>query len=74
MEVLLEQVDVRPQSVRGSIQRQTKMHVTFSTVKPRDRRYVNVLEQATQLIINFRSYLVAQEMTEEMQSLIIQPR
>ena len=74
MEVLLEQVDVRPQGVRGSIQCQTKMHVTFRAAKPRDRRYVNVLEQASQLMMSFKSYMVAQDLTEEMQSLIVQPR
>lgn len=74
MEVLLEQVDVRPASNRGSISRQTKMHVTLRTAKQRDRRLTSVLEQATQLLIGFRSYLVAQEMTEDMQALIIPPR
>ncbi len=74
MEVLLEQVDIRPQSNRGSISRQTKMNVTMRTVKLRDRRLANVVEQATQILISFRSYMVAQELTEEMQSLIIPPR
>jgi len=71
MEVILEQVEMRPASARGSTQRQTKMHVTFRAAKARDRRVVNVIQQATSLLISFRSYLVAQELTEEMIALII---
>ncbi len=74
MEVILEQVEMRPASGRGSTQRQTKLHVTFRTAKARDRRVVNVIEQATSLLISFRSYLVAQELTEEMIALIIPPK
>lgn len=72
MEVILEQVELRPSGNRGSTQRQTKMHVTLRTAKARDRRVVNVIEQATSLLISFRSYLVAREVTEEMNALIIQ--
>ena len=74
MEVLLEQVELRPASNRGTVSRQTKMRVTLQAAKHRDRRLTNVMEQALQLLISFRSYLVAQEMTEEMQALIIPPR
>lgn len=74
MEVVLEQVEMRPASSRGSTQSQTKMHVTFRAAKARDRRVVNVIQQATSLLISFRSYLVAQELTEEMLSLIIPPK
>lgn len=71
MEVILDQVEMRPASGRGSTQRQTKMHVTFRAAKARDRRVVNVLQQATSLLISFRSYLVAQELTEEMLALVV---
>ncbi len=74
MEVILEQVDMRPAGNRGSPQRQTKMHVSFRAAKARDRRVVNVLQQATSLVISFRSYLVAQELTEDMIALIIPPK
>ena len=74
MEVILEQVEMRPASARGSTQRKTKMHVTFRAAKARDRRVVNVIQQATSLLISFRSYLVAQELTEEMITLIIPPK
>ena len=73
MEVILEQVEVRSASGRGSSQRQTKMHLTFRAAKARDRRVVNVLQQATSLLISFRSYLVAQELTEELMALIVSP-
>lgn len=74
MEVILDQVEVRSSSGRGSTQRQTKMHVTFRAAKARDRRVVNVLQQATSLLISFRSYLVAQELTEELLALIVPPQ
>jgi diguanylate cyclase (GGDEF)-like protein/PAS domain S-box-containing protein len=74
MEVFLEHVELRPSGARGSTQRQTKMRVTLRTAKARDRRVVNVMEQATSLLISFRSYLVAQELTEDMLALIIQPK
>lgn len=74
MEVVLEHIEMRPPGVRGSIQRQTKMHVTIRTAKGRDRRAINVIEQATSLLISFRSYLVAQELTEELLALMIMPK
>jgi diguanylate cyclase (GGDEF)-like protein/PAS domain S-box-containing protein len=74
MEVVLEHVEMRSASGRGSSQRQTKMHVTFRAAKARDRRIVNVFQQATSLVISFRSYLVAQELTEDLIALIVPPK
>lgn len=74
IDVRLEQVEVKPAGARGSIQCQTRLWVTIRAAKARDRRIANILAQATQLLISFRSYLLAQELTEEQRELIIEPR
>jgi diguanylate cyclase (GGDEF)-like protein len=74
IDVRFEQVEVRPAGQRGSIQCQTRLWVTIRAAKVRDRRLANILTQATQLLISFKSYLLAQELTEDMKTYIIEPR
>jgi diguanylate cyclase (GGDEF)-like protein/PAS domain S-box-containing protein len=74
IDVRLEQVELKPTGKRGSIQCHTRLWVTIRAAKARDRRIANILTQATQVLISFRSYLLAQELSEEQKELIIEPR
>ncbi len=71
MEIEMEEVELKAAGNRGTSSKQTTLHVTVRRTKNRDRRIVNVAEQANQLICSFRSYLVAQDLTEDLLHLIV---
>ncbi len=73
MEVGIHPVDYRsPRST--TYQSKTKFHVSIRPVKARDRRAEALQGQAGQLLASFNSYLVAQEITDEIRESIIEPR
>lgn len=55
-------------------QSRTKFQVTVQPYRARDRRSESLAGQANQLLVSFQSYLVAQEIDDEMRKLIIDPR
>jgi diguanylate cyclase (GGDEF)-like protein len=60
---------------RGTVyQTRTLLDVGVRPYRTRDRRFESVREQATQLLLSFQSYVVAQEVNDELRRNIIEPR
>ncbi len=74
MDVLIEQVDVRQTGRVKGLSTQTRFNIKVQAAKARDRRLASSLNQATQLLSSFKSYLLAQDITEELRAQIIEPR
>jgi diguanylate cyclase (GGDEF)-like protein len=55
-------------------QNRTQFRVTIHPVKPRDRRHTVVAGQARQIMLSFQSYIVGQEIDDELRASIILPR
>ncbi|MFN3191615.1 MAG: diguanylate cyclase domain-containing protein [Aureliella sp.] len=60
--------------IRSDYQSRTKFAVTVCPYRARDRRSDSLLGQANQLLQSFQSYLVAEEIDDEMRTRIIEPR
>jgi diguanylate cyclase (GGDEF)-like protein/PAS domain S-box-containing protein/putative nucleotidyltransferase with HDIG domain len=73
MEVTFQPVDYRT-SRTNAFQSKTKLSIVIRPAKARDRRSDVLLGQATQLLVSFNSYLVAQEITDEMREFIVDAR
>jgi diguanylate cyclase (GGDEF)-like protein/PAS domain S-box-containing protein len=74
MDVVIEQVDVRNLGRVKGLSTYTRFKVKIQAARARDRRLANTLTQASHLVASFKSYLLAQELTDEMRAQIVEPR
>lgn len=75
--VLLVEIHVTPvefRTARDTYQSKTLLDVTISPVRSRDRRQAALQNQANMLLISIGSYIVAQQVTDELKARIIEPR
>jgi diguanylate cyclase (GGDEF)-like protein len=73
MDVSIAPVDYRAPRT-NTYQSKTMLEIIIRPVRARDRRSDALLGQAQQLLASFNSYLVTQEITEDMRARIIQAR
>ncbi len=73
MEVAVKPVDYRNPRT-NAYQSKTKLEIVIRAINARDRRGSTLLGQANQLLTSFNSYLVGQEITDEMRSAIAEHR
>lgn len=74
MDIEMQSVQICTPGRQKTYQNRERFHVTIRPVKSRDRRSAALVGQADQVLKTLQAYLVAQEITEELQASIIEPR
>lgn len=74
MDVSICNVEVCSHGRQKTYQRRTKFSVTIRPMRARDRRSESLKGQAGHLLNSFQAYLVAQEIDDELEQMIIEPR
>ena len=74
MNLDVRQVQFCTQGRTKVYQNRTRFSVSLHPVKARDRRQTALQGQAQQILLSFQAYIVGQEIDDDLQAAIIEPR